>query len=434
MRIAGAKKQTFLLTGVNAVVRALGLGLRVWTSRLLGAETMGIIELSQSVHMIAIAPLTSGVPAAMTRLSAKSDRPEEVLISGLQLVKRISMILVPLFFVCSPAISALLGDARVLPSLWFSAPCILILGCSAACNGYCYGTGKTMLPAVSEIIEQGLRCLLTILLLQLLSKLTLPWLAAVPAAATLAAEMGGLIFVLRKLPASSRLTSANSSCRKQIIELACPATLTRLLQTILRSVTSIMIPARLQASGLSAAEATARLGMLGMISPFMMMPGIFTSALAMVTAPRIAKAENHPAELKRLLAWSLLGVMPAALICSAALYYLAPILSTRLYRQPELCHLFRLSALQTLFSPAAQLLGTTLSALGQQKKTLGTALAGAALSLGLTYKFAGMTEWRLDGVIYAQYASQIFSLLSGIVLLLWWKRERRTVKPDDRFF
>ena len=110
MRIAGAKKQTFLLTGVNAIVRALGLGLRVWTSRLLGAETMGIIELSQSVHMIAIAPLTSGVPAAMTRLSAKNDQPEEVLISGLQLVKRISMILVPLFFVCSPAISALLGE------------------------------------------------------------------------------------------------------------------------------------------------------------------------------------------------------------------------------------------------------------------------------------------------------------------------------------
>ena len=86
MKTSGAKKQTFILTGVNAIVRALGLLLKVWMSRLLGAEAMGIIELSQSVHMVAIAPLTSGVPAAVTRLAAKSKHPETVLFSGMQLV------------------------------------------------------------------------------------------------------------------------------------------------------------------------------------------------------------------------------------------------------------------------------------------------------------------------------------------------------------
>ena len=134
MKTSGAKKQTFILTGVNAIVRALGLLLKVWMSRLLGAEAMGIIELSQSVHMVAIAPLTSGVPAAVTRLAAKSKHPETVLFSGMQLVKRISLVMVPGFFIFSPIISRLLGDMRVLPSLWFSAPCIMILGYSASCN------------------------------------------------------------------------------------------------------------------------------------------------------------------------------------------------------------------------------------------------------------------------------------------------------------
>lgn len=41
MMFSGAKKQTVILTGVNAVVRALGLAMRVMLSRLLGAEVMG---------------------------------------------------------------------------------------------------------------------------------------------------------------------------------------------------------------------------------------------------------------------------------------------------------------------------------------------------------------------------------------------------------
>ena len=60
-----AAKQTLKITAVNGVVRALGMLLRILLSRLLGAEIMGIAELSQSVHMLAITPLTSGLPLAV---------------------------------------------------------------------------------------------------------------------------------------------------------------------------------------------------------------------------------------------------------------------------------------------------------------------------------------------------------------------------------
>ena len=72
MKAVGAKKQTVFLTGVNAVVRALGLLMRVMLSRLLGAEIMGIAELAQGVHMLAITPLTSGLPLAISRMTARA--------------------------------------------------------------------------------------------------------------------------------------------------------------------------------------------------------------------------------------------------------------------------------------------------------------------------------------------------------------------------
>ena len=57
MKISSAKWQTILLTAVNTVVRTLGFLMRIWTSRVLGAEGMGIMELAQSIHMVATALL-----------------------------------------------------------------------------------------------------------------------------------------------------------------------------------------------------------------------------------------------------------------------------------------------------------------------------------------------------------------------------------------
>lgn len=159
----GREKQTVFLTGVNAVVRALGLLMRVMLSRLLGAEIMGIAELAQGVHMLAITPLTSGLPLAISRMTARApkDEKQKPLLAGVFLVRVASAALIPALLLFSPLLARWMGDVRVLPSLWFSAPCILILGYSAAFNGYCYGMERSLEPAMSELIEQAARLILS---------------------------------------------------------------------------------------------------------------------------------------------------------------------------------------------------------------------------------------------------------------------------------
>ena len=434
MKSANARKQTILLTAVNAVVRALGLCLRVWMSRQLGAEAMGIMEMTQSVHMVAIAPLTSGFPVAVSRLTAKAQKPEPILSAGLALVRKACLFLIPLFCLASPWTAKLMGDIRVLPSLWFSTPCMIILGYSAVCNGYCYGIGKSELPALSELIEQVLRCLFTVFLLKNLSNLSLPWLAAIPTAATMTAELIGLIFVLKMLPRSKSATIETNSNR-QLMQLALPITLTRIMQTALRSLNAIVIPLRLQSTGLSAAEATAQLGMLnGMIGPFLVLPGIFTSALAMVTGPLVTKAENDPQRLKRLLVLTLGTSLPLAVTGCASVMLAAPWIANSLYRQAELTTLFRISAPQMLLMPLNHMLGNTLSALGQQKRSFYASAVVSAISLFFTWLLAGNGDLRLEGVIYAQYIGQILSVMTSSFLLLSHKQPKDLpFTPDDKF-
>jgi len=281
MKVNGAKKQTLFLTAVNGVVRALGLLMRVFLSRMLGAEIMGIMELAQSVHMVVITPLTSGLPSAISRLTAKSLPQNRLspLHSGLWIARVSSAVLIPLMWIGALPISRLMGDVRVLPSLWFSAPCILILGYSAAYNGYCYGADLGTVPAISELIEQISRFTFTLLFLHLFQHFTPAWAAAVPTAATMLAEIIGLVYVIHTLhlPNPAPEGSYRQNLRS-VSRLAFPTTVSRLLQTALRSLTAILIPVQLQRSGLSTAEATMRLGMLnGMVMPVLMLPCIFTS-------------------------------------------------------------------------------------------------------------------------------------------------------------
>ena len=434
MKLTGGKRQTVFLTGINSIVRALGLIMRIWISRLVGAEVMGIMELAQSVHMTAIAPLTSGLPAAVTRITAKANQTQKknALASGMHLVRKTSFILVPLLWVSSPVIARCMGDIRVLPSLWFTAPCILILGYSGVYNGYCYGIEKTALPALSELIEQAVRFFLTIFLIKQLRFLTPSWQAAVPVSATMIAEIAGLWYVMACSKGLSKTASPSGDCIKEVFHLALPTTLTRIIQTLLRSFTAMLIPRRLQVSGLTPAESTGQLGMLnGMVVPVLMMPGIFTSALSMVLIPKIAKAEEKPSELRRLILLSMYGALPLSFLCSLTIYFFSDHLANIVYHQPELSRLFRLCAWQVLLHPINHLIGSTLSALGLQRRLLSISSIGSVVSLFLTWHAAAVPDLRISGVIFVQYVSQMLSILLGIGALFKWKLDRNK-GPDDK--
>lgn len=426
MKLAGAKKQTLFLTVINGVVRALGLLMRVLLSRLLGAEIMGVMELSQSVHMICITPLTSGLPLAVSRLTAMASISDKCkpLFAGLWLTRILSMGMIPLLWLLSPVISRWMGDVRVLPSLWFTAPCILILGYSAAYNGYCYGTDRSEIPAISELIEQLFRIFITVLLVVWLTHLTVAWIAAIPVFATMLAEICGLWYVIRKTKMTSAVKNGFLSFRRSILELSAPTTFTRLIQTFFRSATSVLIPATLQSCGLSAAEATSQLGMLnGMVMPFLMLPCIFTSAISMVLIPRIPKAEENLPQLYRLIAISIGTCFPVAAGCAAIVFWLAPMFANAVYRQAELAVLFRICAPLTILFAFGHLTSSILSALGQQKRAMIASCMVSFTTLALTWVWAQKNQ--LTGVVQAQYAGQLIGLLSNALLFFLWCREKR---------
>ncbi len=412
MKQRSVRYQAAVLTGTNAVVRALGFVLRVALGRLLGAQALGVMELGHSAHMLSITPVTAGLPLAVSRLTARDD-DSRALAAGRSLVYRVSAVMIPLWVILAPVLAYLLGDMRTLLPLWVFTPCILVLGLSAVYNGYCYGRGLAWPPALSELSEQVIRFALSAALLLALPNLTVSARAAVPGLATMTAETAGLFLVMGMLKKSGcRKAPAEAAVRREIVALSVPLTVSRLITTLLRTATGALLPRRLVVSGLSLESATAALGMLqGMVMPVLFLPGVFTSALGMVGAPAIARREG--AKMRRMALQLFLSALGCGVLGMIAIRLFAPFLANGIYHEPALEALFAASAPLTLFFALQQAANTLLSGVGEQKKTLLPTVAGAALTLYLLYRFAAAPSMRLFGAVYA--------MLLGRALTVAWE-------------
>lgn len=421
MRVMTAKQQTLFLSLVNALVRGLGLVMRVLLSRLLGAEIVGLTELASGVHMLLITPLTSGLPLAVSRLTAlnKGESQPLPLVAGKKLVRWVSLALIPVYLILSPQIAKLLGDVRVLPSLWVSAPCLMILGFSAIYNGYCFGTERVFAPAWSELIEQIVRFILCFTLLTLLPSLTAPWKAAVPMLGTMLAELAGLVFVVCALRIPKTDGLDETRFLKPLVRLSLPTTGTRLVGTGLRSLNSVLIPLRLQASGLSMAEATARFGMLsGMVMPVALLPCVFTGALGVVAIPRLTKAERDRKQLTRLTLLFLGSCLTVGVVGALLVWLLAPVMSVKMYRQPELTGLFQLAAPLVVLSSVSHITASIVAGLGKQKHAFTGVLISSAVTAACNWLLTGFPLLRLKGAMIALGVGQAITLIWNLAIVL----------------
>lgn len=419
MKSKSLLRQTAVLSVANGCTRALGFVLRVYLSRRMGAEITGVLELAGSAHMLWLAPVTAGIPLAIATETAAGRGPE-ALRAGRRLSLGIALALLPCLFALSPLIAQALGDARTLPALWCYLPCLPVLAVSAAYNGYFYGAGDTLPPSASELLEQGLRFGLCALFFAFLPRLSAGWTAALPALATLAGEAAGLWLAFGLLPKALRRAARPAPgerlLRKKLWRLAAPMTGMRLSATLTRTAGSILIPLRLRASGLGVQEATARLGLLsGMAMPWVMLPGIFTGALAMVAGPAIARRRQSPEMLRALVRRLLAAALAVSAPLGLAVSFGAPFLSKTVYRQAELAPLLRQLAPLVPLCGAQQVLAGVLTGLEKQSGLLTASLCGSVVTLALDFFL--VKKYRLAGCALARLAGHGVTLTLNLLAL-----------------
>lgn len=414
------KKQAAMLTAANAITRGMGFCLHLMLARNMGAEALGVMEMANTVSMLALTPVVAGIPTAMSRMTAQhpaSDR-ENVLRAGKSYVRRASLALIPLLLLFSPLLAWLLGDQRTLPAIIVSAPALLPLGLCGVYSGYCVGMQRPHLPAINECAEQAVRFALAAALLLCLPRVSVAQTASLPLLAEMLAAMTVMLLYRRTVRIPRRLDQPSPALRRQIFRLSMPMMLSRLCATGMHALNAVLLPLCLQRSGLSQSAATAQFGMLhGMAMPLMLLPGIVTNALCTVSTPAVARLEHSGCGLKRLMHRLYLSAAAIGLVSCVGLFLGGGVVGVYLYKQVALTPLLRVLCPITLVISLRQVQFGMVAGLGLQGRALPGTLLSSAVTLLATAWLAPIPWLRLYGAAIGSILGQLTGLIWNTVLL-----------------
>ena len=108
------------MTGANIITRMTGFLYRIFISRFIGAEGLGLFALVMPVYSVCCAVVASGIPVAAMKKIPEAKTPalkKAVTCSALKAVLYVSLILFSALFIFAKPLSLFLGDRRTYPSL-----------------------------------------------------------------------------------------------------------------------------------------------------------------------------------------------------------------------------------------------------------------------------------------------------------------------------
>lgn len=317
-------KGTLLLTGAGLFCRVLGFFYRIYMSRTIGAEGLGLYNMIHPLFSIAFAVCAGSIQTALSQyIAASREKGPAVFKCGLFLSLSLSVIPLLLLWKGKMFLAGnILSEpqaARYLPVLAVSVP----FACLHACiNGYYYGMNKAHIPSFSQIAEQVIRMGAVWLLVGYLEKNGKSVTVGLAVEGHLIGEMASAAFTFlalflvppqRKERQNKTLIGETGRQRREqkrvekenvlggnavfanlgpILILALPLMGNRLVLNLLGSAEAILIPSRLIDYGLTNKEALSIYGVLtSMALPFILFPSALTNSMAVLLLPSAAKAQ-----------------------------------------------------------------------------------------------------------------------------------------------
>lgn len=302
---------TLLLTLSGLLSRLIGFFYRIFLSQRIGAEGMGIYQLTFPIHILTISLTSSAIQTAISRFVAqaassgcnrdkgssfcrKSFHNEKCyLTAGLMLSLSLAFACTIFLYRFSDRIATeFLEEPRCAPLLQILSLTIPFAAIHSCINGYFYGLKKTFVPAASQLLEQFVRVAGVWLFFEISMEkhgaISLNLVMWGMVAGELAAVLFSVSFLRRKKNQGSRI-----GAMRQIFFMSLPLSANRVLVNILQSMEAVMIPGQLRQYGYSTSESLSVYGILtGMALPMVLFPSVLTNSVSVMLLPAIAEAQE----------------------------------------------------------------------------------------------------------------------------------------------
>lgn len=303
---------TLLLTLSGLLTRLIGFFYRIFLSQRIGAEGMGIYQLTFPIHVLTISLTSSAIQTAISRFVAQAassgcNGPDPgsafcqkkfcnekcYLTAGLALSLSLAGCCTVFLYRFSGLIAVqFLEEPRCAPLLEILALTIPFAAIHACINGYFYGLKKTFVPAASQLLEQAVRVASVWLFFEISMEkhnaISLNLIIWGMVMGEIAATLFSISFLRRSKNRGSRLLAL-----RKIFCMSLPLSANRVLVNLLQSMEAVMIPGQLRQYGYSSSESLSVYGVLtGMALPMVLFPSVLTNSVSVMLLPAIAEAQE----------------------------------------------------------------------------------------------------------------------------------------------
>ncbi len=423
---------TLLLTLTGILSRIIGFYYKIFLSRSIGAEGLGIYQLIFPVFALIISISAAGIQTALSRYCAqcKTDREARTyLLVGLTGSLLLSFCCIWVVQIYAPQIGLLLlEDTRTIALLrlmTWSLP----FACIHACiNGYYYGKKKASIPAISQILEQLVRVAGVWLLLDVLMEQGIVPSPKVAVWGILFGEVTATLYSVTMLcsfqgrkKAAQNEPAPSSSVRisritVNLCSMAVPLTCNRILLSICQSAEAILIPMKLRDFGYTNSDALSVYGILtGMVFSTIMFPCVLSNSLSVMLLPAISEANSrHRQDLvKKAVRKTTQLCVILGLLCTLGFLLCGDWIGIHLFHNALAGLYVRTLSWICPFLFLASTLCSILHGLGKATLTMLINLSGAMLRIG--FIFIGIPQIGLSAYLWGMLASQI--LISGLAFI-----------------
>ncbi len=447
-------KGAAILGLAGLMVQVLGAVFRIPLANIIGDEGMGYFQTAYPVYIFILVFSTNGAPAAISKMVSENVARENYSEAHRDVYKR-QLLMIALGVISSLAVYLLagpivryFGDPGAYYAMIAIAPALLIVPVMSVFRGYFQGYQVMGPTAASQMVEQVVRVGIGLTLAVVLLPMGIPIAAAGASGAGSIGPIFGAIFIAllylhmkrkKSLPFDGgdrdiERPEPGKSILWRMAGIAIPITIGVSIFPVMNLVDLVVVMRRLQAAGLSTAQANGLYGQLsGYAGPIVNLPQSLALAMALSLVPAIAAAKSvrdrddmdKNIRLGLRIAF-IIGIPCAFGIMAIPQQLLDLIYPARVGGTEAAAHCLLLLGPGVIFICVAQAMAGILQGLGKPGLSVIGIAAGAAVKYLVSYVLTGMEALNVSGAAIGTSAG-----LLVVALLNYGFVQRETKTKHD---
>lgn len=286
-------KAFFTVTSISVATRAISFVFKIFVSRKLGAEIMGVYQICFSVFMLLVSLPASGLPVTLSRLTAETQATGDIrsqrsaVTTCLLISLMLSMTACTFFYSFPSLLGYIFTDERCVKLFLIILPTMITTSVYTITRSWMWGRKKFFVFSATEAADEIIKIVICcVLIIAFGNAVRLEYTLAY---AILASDcIVAVVLVAAFFKEGGRL--GMPAMYKPIVRSAAPLTVTRVCGSVMTTFISLILPTILITScNLTSSEATAEFGRAsGMVMPLLLAPASIIGSLSVVIIPEIA--------------------------------------------------------------------------------------------------------------------------------------------------